>query len=149
MLHKKPLGGKKFQVTFTIPAIEGVQSLHLCGEFNAWSETATPMRREGDGSWNATLTLDAGKSYVFRYKDDHGQWHNDWAADAYVPNQFGTENSVLDLAAQEIAAPEGTAACIVTTPPCSTEEGDGPRRAGPRRPAEATGLIRGLTNPAG
>ena len=105
MLHKKPLGGKKFQVTFTMPAIEGVQSLHLCGEFNAWSETATPMRREGDGSWNATLTLDAGKSYVFRYKDDHGQWHNDWAADAYVPNQFGTENSVLDLAAQEIAAP--------------------------------------------
>ncbi|HVO37977.1 MAG TPA: isoamylase early set domain-containing protein [Spirochaetia bacterium] len=105
MLRKKPLGGKKFQVTFTMPPMEGVDSLHLCGEFNGWSESSTPMKREPDGSWSATLTLDGGKSYVFRYRDNRGEWHNDWSADAYVPNQFGTENSVLDLAAQEILAP--------------------------------------------
>jgi 1,4-alpha-glucan branching enzyme len=99
MLHKKPLGGKRFQVTFTVPPIPGVETLHLCGEFNGWSETATPMRREGDGSWSAVLALDGGKSYMFRYRDEHGAWHNDRAADAYVPNQFGSENSVLDLAA--------------------------------------------------
>ena len=103
MIHKKPLGGKRFQVTFTMPPIEGVASLHLCGEFNGWSETATPMRREPDGSWIATLSLDGGKSYMFRYHDNHGAWHNDWAADAYVPNQFGSENSVLDLAAQAVS----------------------------------------------
>ncbi len=102
MLHKKPLGGKKFQVTFTMPPIPGVETLHLCGEFNGWSETANPMRRQGDGSWSAVLTIDGGKSYTFRYRDDHGEWHNDWGADAYVPNQFGTENSVLDLAAQGV-----------------------------------------------
>jgi len=103
MLHKKPLGGKRFQVTFTMPPIEGVETLQLCGEFNGWSDTATPMRRESDGSWTATLSLEGGKSYVFRYRDNHGEWHNDWGADAYVPNQFGSENSVLDLAAQEAA----------------------------------------------
>ncbi|HUI72097.1 MAG TPA: isoamylase early set domain-containing protein [Spirochaetia bacterium] len=101
MLHKKALGGKKFQVTFTMPSIEGVETLHLCGEFNGWSDTATPMRREPDGSWTASLVLEGGKSYVFRYRDNHQSWHNDWSADAYVPNQFGSENSVLDLAAQE------------------------------------------------
>jgi 1,4-alpha-glucan branching enzyme len=109
MLQKKPLGGKRFQVTFTAPSIPGVETLHLCGEFNGWSETANPMRREPDGSWSATLSLEGGKSYMFRYRDDSGAWHNDWAADAYVPNQFGSENSVLDLAAQEVAlvvAPE-------------------------------------------
>ena len=100
MLHKKSLGGKRFQVTFTMPPIPGVQALHLCGEFNGWSDTANPMKREPDGSWSATLSLEGGKSYMFRYRDESGAWHNDWAADAYVPNQFGSENSVLDLAAQ-------------------------------------------------
>lgn len=104
MLHKKPLEGKRFQVTFTMPSIPGVKTLHLCGEFNAWSDTANPMKREQDGSWSATLSLDGGKSYMFRYRDNLGAWHNDWAADAYVPNQFGSENSVLDLAAQGVAS---------------------------------------------
>jgi len=104
MLHKKPLGGKRFQVTFTMPATPGVETLHLCGEFNAWSDTANPMKREPDGSWSATLSLEGGKSYMFRYRDNLGAWHNDWAADAYVPNQFGSENSVLDLAAQDVPA---------------------------------------------
>jgi len=104
MLHKKPLGGKRFQVTFTMPSVPGVETLHLCGEFNAWSDTANPMKREPDGSWSATLSLDGGKSYMFRYRDNLGAWHNDWAADAYVPNQFGSENSVLDLAAQDVPA---------------------------------------------
>jgi 1,4-alpha-glucan branching enzyme len=101
MIQKKPLGGKKFQVTFTMPPVPGAQTLHLCGEFNGWSETANPMKRGPDGSWTVSLSLDGGKSYMFRYRDDSGEWHNDWGADAYVPNQFGSENSVLDLAAQE------------------------------------------------
>jgi 1,4-alpha-glucan branching enzyme len=126
MLRKKPLGGKKFQVTFTMPAMEGVDSLHLCGEFNGWSESSTPMRREPDGSWSATLTLDGGKSYVFRYRDNHGEWHNDWSADAYVPNQFGTENSVLDLAAQEILAPRRD----------DSRPQSGNRRSGEARPGQ-------------
>ena len=104
MLQKRPVGGKRFQVTFTMPTIEGVTTLHLCGEFNDWSPTANPMRRQPDGSWSATLTLEGGKSYMFRYHDDHGGWHNDWAADAYVPNQLGSENSVLDLAALQMTS---------------------------------------------
>jgi len=96
-------------VTFTMPPIEGVTTLHLSGEFNGWSDTATPMRREADGSWSATLSLEGGKSYMFRYRDNSGEWHNDWGADAYVPNQFGSENSVLDLAAQEAAVPRSDA----------------------------------------
>ena len=107
MLHKKHLGGKRFQVTFTMPPIEGVTTLHLSGEFNSWSETQTPMRREADGSWSVTVSLDGGKSYMFRYRDNKGGWHNDWGADAYVPNQLGSENSVLDLAAQEVPAHRG------------------------------------------
>ena len=102
MLQKKPLSGKKFQVTFTLAPIQGVSAVHLCGEFNGWSLTSHPMLREEDGSWSISLTLEGGKSYTFRYCDDKGEWHNDLAADAYVPNQYGSENSVLDLAAQQM-----------------------------------------------
>jgi 1,4-alpha-glucan branching enzyme len=105
MLLKKPLGGKKVQVTFTMPPLDGVETLRICGDFNNWSETATVMMRGADGSWNATLILEAGRSYLFRYHDDKGQWRNDPAADAYVPNEFGSENSVLDLAAPAASAP--------------------------------------------
>ncbi len=129
MVHKKHLGGKRFQVTFTMPPMEGVTTLHLCGEFNGWSETATPMRHEPDGSWSAILSLDGGKSYMFRYRDNHGEWHNDWAADAYVPNQFGSENSVLDLAAQEASVPR-------SEEPVAQKNR---RPAGPRKPASRGG----------
>jgi 1,4-alpha-glucan branching enzyme len=105
MLLKKPLGGKKVQVTFTMPPLDGVETLRICGDFNDWSETANFMMRGADGSWNATMILEAGRSYLFRYRDDKGQWRNDPSADAYVPNEFGSENSVLDLAAPAASAP--------------------------------------------
>lgn len=99
MLHKRPLGGKKVQVTFTMQPLEGVEELYLCGEFNEWSERSTPLARGADGSWSVTLSLDAGRSYRFRYRDNRLQWHNDPSADAYVPNVFSSEDSVVDLAA--------------------------------------------------
>jgi 1,4-alpha-glucan branching enzyme len=116
MLHKRSLAGKKVLVTFAVPAMKGVESLHVCGDFNNWSETATPLTRKPDGSWSVEMTLDAGQSYRFRYKDNYGEWHNDPAADAYVPNDFGNENSVLDLAAV-IASTEAVRAAAARTAP--------------------------------
>ncbi len=53
------------------------------------------MRRQQDGSWSATLELDPGREYEFRYLVDGKSWVNDDAADAYVPNPFGGDNSVV------------------------------------------------------
>ncbi len=97
MLQKKPLSGNKVEVTFVMPPLDDVVSLYLCGDFNGWSAAGAPLHQVADGSWVVTLVLDAGKSYRFRYHDNQGLWHNDWEADAYVPNDFGTEDSVLDL----------------------------------------------------
>ncbi len=97
MLHKKTLGGKQVQVTFSMPALTEVETLSVCGEFNAWNPAALPMTRAPDGSWSAVLTLEEGRSFRYRYKDDRGNWHNDWHADWYIPNEFGSEDSVLDL----------------------------------------------------
>ena len=97
MILKQELEKGKVHVTFTMPALEGVEKLRLVGDFNGWSEDANPMERGADGAWSVTLTLEAGRKYQYRYRDDLGQWHNDWTADEYVPNEFGSENSVLSL----------------------------------------------------
>ena len=43
----------------------------------------------------ATLDLDAGREYQFRYLINGKDWHNDWEADKYVANPFSGDNSVV------------------------------------------------------
>jgi 1,4-alpha-glucan branching enzyme len=97
MLAKKPLSGRKVEVTFRMPPQDDVVELYLCGDFNSWQIRSVPLMQESDGTWVAKLVLDAGKSYRFRYTDNQGRWHNDWEADGYLPNDFGSEDSVVDL----------------------------------------------------
>ncbi len=89
-----------------MPPLDGVVELYLSGEFNNWHTAGAPLSLEPDGSWVVTLILQAGKSYRFRYLDNQGRWHNDWDADAYVPNDFGTEDSVVDLVASVKKVPQ-------------------------------------------
>ena len=85
------------KVTFELPAELEAEGAHVCGEFNDWSPTATPMKRRKDGSLTATLAMEAGRRYRFRYLLDDGRWENDWAADGYAPNDFGGDDSVIDV----------------------------------------------------
>jgi len=101
MLQKKPLAGRKVEVTFRMPPLDDVVELYLCGDFNDWQINAIPLTLESDGTWVARVVLEAGKSYHFRYRDSQGRWLNDREADGYVPNDFGSEDSVLDLTIAE------------------------------------------------
>lgn len=96
-MHKQAIQDGTCEVTFELPAECGADEAHLCGDFNDWSTTATPMTRRKDGSLAATLTLEPGRRYRFRYLLGDGRWENDWAADDYAANEFGGEDSVLDL----------------------------------------------------
>jgi hypothetical protein len=82
--------------TFRMPDIGQAQAVALVGEFNDWSATEHPMTRAGD-AWVACVVLRRGRTYRYRYLLDGSRWENDWSADAYVPNEFGGEDSVLDL----------------------------------------------------
>jgi 1,4-alpha-glucan branching enzyme len=101
MFQKKLLAGRKVEVTFRMPPLDDVVELYLCGDFNGWQINSVPLTLESDGTWVARLVLEAGKSYRFRYRDSQGRWLNDREADAYVPNDFGSEDSVVDLTMQE------------------------------------------------
>jgi hypothetical protein len=68
----------------------------VVGDFNGWDPGANLMREQDDGRM-ATVTVQAGRRYAFRYLSDAGVWFNDADADAYEPNDFGVDNSILDL----------------------------------------------------
>lgn len=68
----------------------------VVGEFNQWRTAATPMTRLKDGSFKATVDLEPGRAYQFRYVLDGDRWLNDAEAEAYVPTVFhDAENSVV------------------------------------------------------
>lgn len=89
--------GQICRVTFKLPADVEAQSANLVGEFNDWDSQATPMKRLKDGSFSATVSLEPGRNYRYRYLLDGERWENDWEADAYLPNEFGSEDSVIAI----------------------------------------------------
>ena len=98
MLDKKYSKDKKTcKVTFVLPAEVGAKTAQLHGDFTDWDKAPKKMRRYEDGSFKVSATLDAKKRYQFRYLLDGERWENDWQADAYVPNEFGSEDSVVEV----------------------------------------------------
>ena len=87
--------GSSCRVTFEIPSELNAQEVVLCGEFNDWDQQKHRMKRRKDGSFSVTISLKPERSYRFRYLIDGERWENDWAADDYVPNDFGTQDSVV------------------------------------------------------
>ena len=83
------------KVTFDLPGDTNAQTASVVGEFNNWSAAATPLKRKRDGRFALTLHLETERAYRFRYLLDGERWLNDPRADAYMPNAFGTEDSVV------------------------------------------------------
>ncbi len=80
-------------VTYVPPAGESAGSLFLRGEFNGWS-LATPMTQAADGSWRATLQLEAG-DYAYKLFDQSGErWFED-PANPFFKWVGGVRNSRL------------------------------------------------------
>jgi 1,4-alpha-glucan branching enzyme len=94
-VKKKAIRNGKTSVTFELPSQIVAASAVVVGDFNGW-QPATPMKRRRDGSFSATVRLDPGR-YRYRYLLDDERWENDWSADAYEPNAFGSDDSVLVL----------------------------------------------------
>ena len=102
------------KVTFTLPAetVAGASEGLLLGKFNNWDkENGFSLRKYKDGSMKATVELEAGKSYEYRYLLDGGRWVNDANASAYHPVfGLGVENCVVDVAVEDEVAEAATEA---------------------------------------
>ena len=101
MLKKRYIKSRKVcKVTFELHKTEVpdgvvVETVHLVGDLNEWDATATPMPLRRGGIYRAQVDLEPGREYQFRYLLNGQHWCSDRNADAYVPNQFGTDNCVV------------------------------------------------------
>lgn len=83
------------KVTFQFSA--EAQHVALVGEFNGWNSASTPMKKSKEGVFSASLDLETGREYQYRYLIDGSKWVNDDQADKQVPTPLGNENSVIVL----------------------------------------------------
>ncbi|MFN2138258.1 MAG: isoamylase early set domain-containing protein [Candidatus Promineifilaceae bacterium] len=89
--------GQTCRVTFRLPAEVEAETAALCGEFNDWDPAATPMKQLKNGSFSATVSLAPGQTYRYRFLLDNERWENDWEAEAYAPNDQGSEDSLVTV----------------------------------------------------
>jgi 1,4-alpha-glucan branching enzyme len=85
------------KVTFRLPKDAAINSnkVMIVGEFNNWDTEATQLKKVRNGDFSITLELDKNREYRFRYLIDNERWENDWYADKYLPNGFGSDDSIV------------------------------------------------------
>ena len=81
--------------TFSITA-PGATNVMLAGDFTQWQEKAIPMQKQAGGVWKANVELASG-NYHYRFIVD-GQWCDDSESMLRVPNPYGTQNAVRQVA---------------------------------------------------
>lgn len=91
-------GKPECKVTFSVSAANVPEKavVYLAGDFNNWDEKSLRMKKSKEGDYSASITLPLG-TYQFKYNVDGEYWINDDAADAYPPNAFGSDNSLIEL----------------------------------------------------
>ena len=96
MIRCESTKGDKVKVTFTLPADQPDGKVAVAGDFNDWDPSATTLRKRGEKR-TATVTLEPGRKYAFRYRTADGRWFNDDGAHAYERNEYGEDNAIIDL----------------------------------------------------
>ena len=97
MIYKEDLpDSENVRVTFELPSSVWAERVNLVGDFNDWDTVKDEMRQSrNNGNWRISLVLPKGRAYQFRYLVNGQDWQNDWHADKYALNKFGTDNSVV------------------------------------------------------
>lgn len=94
MLTKKFFKTKdEAEVTFEYSG-NNASSVSLVGEFNDWQPMAMSFNKKLK-VFRTKVRLPKNGRFHFRYLIDEKDWENDAEADEYLPNDFGTVNSVV------------------------------------------------------
>lgn len=72
-----------------------VESVEWIADTTGWEPVDMKRADRGKGPFRLRVRLPKDAAIQFRYRIDGHQWENDEAADAYWPNEHGSENSVV------------------------------------------------------
>ncbi len=92
------------KITFTLAAqvIDNATSALLLGDFNNWDlNSGSVMTLQKDGSLKATINLEFGKTYQYRYLLNTGTWINDENAAEFVPT-YQIQNCVITIPEKKV-----------------------------------------------
>ncbi len=78
----------------------------LLGDFNNWDANNGPvLKKQKDGSFKASVELEGGQAYQYRYLLNDGRWVNDANADGYVFDaNHQVENCLVNVPAVQAPA---------------------------------------------
>lgn len=71
------------------------KKVSLAGSFNNWDTTGLSAKKDIRGNWSIKVSLNPGK-YEYKFFVD-GSWLNDQKCTSCVPNNFGTQNCVVEV----------------------------------------------------
>lgn len=107
------------KVTFTLSSdvVANATAGVLLGDFNNWDySTGISLKKQKDGSMKASTTLEAGRTYQYRYLLNDGRWVNDQHADNFVPVEgLHIENCVINVPVVEVVAPKAKQSALKST----------------------------------
>lgn len=90
--------------TFVYDAPGELQSVHVAGTFNNWSNSADPMKLEGTRQWRLTKALPAGM-HQYKFVLNGSTWITDPRSKKDVDDGNGNTNSELNLLSAEMREP--------------------------------------------
>ena len=88
------IDNRPVEVEFAFQAPQAEEVL-LTGDFNHWRSHDLRLRKDAAGFWRVDVWLAPG-SYEYGFIVD-GQWQKDPRATAWVANDFGYSNGVLQI----------------------------------------------------
>ncbi len=84
---------KRQSFAFTAPTAMSVQ---LVGDFTHWKDRPISMQKDTHGVWRASVALDPGEHH-YRFLVD-GEWRDDPECSVRVPNPFGSQDAIRQVA---------------------------------------------------
>jgi 1,4-alpha-glucan branching enzyme len=95
MEDAKSGNGNERTQTFSFKAPTAMR-VQLAGDFTHWQQRPINMRKGEDGVWRTTVELIPGPHH-YRFLVD-GRWQDDPECTLRVPNPFGSEDAVRQVA---------------------------------------------------
>jgi hypothetical protein len=83
------------KVKFTFE-VENAETVEILGLNSDWQNSIV-MSKKKDGSFSCDVSLPKNTSHEFKYRVNEILWINEPEADAKAINEFGTENSVINI----------------------------------------------------
>jgi serine protease AprX len=74
---------------------DAARNVAVAGDFNGWSEVATPLKRNDSGLWSTEIIVRTAGRFEYKFIVDERRWIEDPSNGMKAPDKFGGFNSVV------------------------------------------------------